>query len=59
MMNNVVLDSNAQQSDSVMHIHGSIHYQILFPFRLSTIIWNSASLAQRVNKLPAMWETWV
>ena len=58
-MNNVVLDSNAQQSDSVMHIHGSIHYQILFPFRLSTIIWNSASLAQRVNKLPAMWETWV
>ena len=58
-MNNVVLDSNAQQSDSVMHIHGSIHSQILFPSRLSTIIWNSASLAQRVNKLPAMWETWV
>ena len=42
-----------------MHIHGSILYQILFPFRLSSIIWNSASLAQTVKKLPAMQDTWV
>ena len=55
----VVLDSSAHQGDSVMHIHGSILYQILFPFRLSSIIWNSASLAQTVKKLPAMQETWV
>ena len=58
-MNTVVLDSSAQQSDSVMHIHGSILYQILFPFRLSSIIRNSASLAQAVKKLLAMRETWV
>ena len=54
-----MLDSSVQQGDSVMHIHGSILYQILFPFRLSSIIWNSASLAQTVKKLPAMQDTWV
>ena len=58
-MNIVVLDSSAEQSDSGMHIHGSILFKILFPFRLSSIIRNSASLAQAVKKLPAMWETWV
>ena len=33
-MNNVVLVSGVQQSDSVIHIHVSILFQILFPFRL-------------------------
>ena len=31
---NVVLVSGVQQSDSVIHIHVSILFQILFPFRL-------------------------
>ena len=34
MIYNVVLVSGVQQSDSVMHIHVSILFQILFPFRL-------------------------
>ena len=34
MINNVVLVSGVQQSDSVMHIHVAILFQILFPFRL-------------------------
>ena len=34
MINNVVLVSGVQQSDSVIHIHVSILFQILFPFRL-------------------------
>ena len=34
MINNVVLVSGVQQSDSVTHIHTSILFQILFPFRL-------------------------
>ena len=34
MINNVVLISGVQQSDSVIHIHVSILFQILFPFRL-------------------------
>ena len=58
-MNIVVLASSAEQSDSGMHIHGSILFKILFPFRLSSIIQNSASLAQAVKKLPAIRETWV
>ena len=33
-MNNVVLVSGVQPSDSVIHIHVSILFQILFPFRL-------------------------
>ena len=33
-MNNVVLVSGVQQSDSVLHIHVSILFQIPFPFRL-------------------------
>ena len=33
-MNNVVLASGEQQSDSVIHIHVSILFQILSPFRL-------------------------
>ena len=33
-INNVVLVSGVQQSDSVIHIHVSILFQILFPFRL-------------------------
>ena len=32
--NNVVLVSGAQESDSVIHIHVSTLFQILFPFRL-------------------------
>ena len=34
LINNVVLVSGVQQSDSVIHIHVSILFQILFPFRL-------------------------
>ena len=34
MINNVVLVSGVQTSDSVLHIHVSILFQILFPFRL-------------------------
>ena len=42
MINNVVLVSGAQQSDSVIHIHVSILSQILFPFRLSQSIEQSS-----------------
>ena len=35
MINNVVLVSGVKQSDSAIHIHVSILFQILFPFRLS------------------------
>ena len=34
LINNVVLVSSVQQSDSVIHIHGSSLIQIIFPFRL-------------------------
>ena len=34
LINNVVIVSGVQQSDSVIHIHVSILFQILFPFRL-------------------------
>ena len=34
MINNVVLVSGVQQSDLVIHIHVSILFQILFPFKL-------------------------
>ena len=34
LINNVVLVSGVQQSDSVIHIHVSILFQILFPPRL-------------------------
>ena len=34
MISNVVLVSGAQQSDSVIHVHVSIFFQILFPYRL-------------------------
>ena len=34
LINNVVIVSNVQQSDSVIHIHVSHLLQILFPFRL-------------------------
>ena len=33
-MNNVVLVSDVKQSDSVIRIHVSILFQIIFPFRL-------------------------
>ena len=32
--NNIVLISDVQQSDSVIHIHASVLFQILFPIRL-------------------------
>ena len=42
MINNVVLVSGVQQSDSIIHIHVSILFQILFPFRLlHNIEWSS------------------
>ena len=34
MINNVMLVSGVQQSDSVIHIYVSILFQILFPFKL-------------------------
>ena len=34
LINNVVLVSGVQQSDSVIHIHVSLLFQILFPIRL-------------------------
>ena len=34
MINNFVSASSVQQSDSVIHIHVSILFQILSPFRL-------------------------
>ena len=34
LLNNTVLDSGVQQSDAVIHIHISILFQIIFPFRL-------------------------
>ena len=34
LINNVVLVSGVQQSDSVIHIHVSILLKIIFPFRL-------------------------
>ena len=34
LINNVVLVSGVQQSDSALHIHVTILFQILFPFRL-------------------------
>ena len=33
-INNVMLVSGIQQSDSILHIHVPIFFQILFPFRL-------------------------
>ena len=33
-LNNKVVVSSVQQSDSVIHIHVSLLFQILFPFRL-------------------------
>ena len=38
MIYSVVLVSGVQQSDSVIHIHISILFQILFPYRLLQII---------------------
>jgi len=34
LVNHVVLVSDVQHSDSVIHLHKSILFQILFPFRL-------------------------
>ena len=34
LINNVMLASGIQQSDSVIHIHVSILFQIIFPIRL-------------------------
>ena len=34
MINNIVLVSGVQQSDLIIHIHVSILFQIIFPFRL-------------------------
>ena len=42
MTNNVVLVSGVQQSDSVIHIHVSILFLILFPFRLLQTIEQSS-----------------
>ena len=42
MINKAVLVSGVQQSDSVIHIHVSILFQILFPFRLSQNIEQSS-----------------
>ena len=61
-MNNVVLVSDVHWSDSVIHIHTSILFQILFPFRLLQSI-EQCSLGctvgpcvVRVNKLTPRWQ---
>ena len=38
----VVIISTVQQNDSVIHVHTSILFQILFPHRLSQNIWQSS-----------------
>ena len=48
MINNVVLVSDVQQSDSVIHMHVSILLQILFPFRLLENI-EQSSLCYKVG----------
>ena len=35
LVNNVVIVSSIQQSNSVIHLHVSIFLQIVFPFKLS------------------------
>ena len=42
MINSVALVSGVQQSDSVIHIHVSIIFQILLSFRLLRIIEQSS-----------------
>ena len=34
MINNILLVSGVQQSDSVIHMHKAILFQVLFPYRL-------------------------
>ena len=48
MINNVVLVSGVQQSDSIIYIHVSVLFQILFPFRL---YYCTFFMSQRVNKI--------
>ena len=52
MINNVVLVSGVQQSDSVLHIHVSILFQILFPYRPLQSI-EHTSLCYTVGLCPA------
>ena len=63
---NFVLVSCVQQIESGMHIYRSILFQILFPYVLlqnieqSSLYFTVSSLvAQSVNSLPPMQETWV
>ena len=47
LVNNVLV-SGAQQSDSVIHVHVSILFQVLFPFRLLQNI-EQSSLGYKVG----------
>ena len=49
MINNVVLVSGVQQSDSVIHIHVSILFQILLPFRLLHNIEQSVLIIDQIS----------
>ena len=51
LINNIVLVSGVQQSDSVIHIHVSILVQVLFPFRLLQNIEQSSLLLYRRSLL--------
>ena len=51
-LNNVVLISGVQQSDSVIHIHLSILFQILFLFRLLHRIEQSSLLCATAYRDP-------
>ena len=51
LINNVVIASGVQQSDSVIHIH-VFFFQILFPFRLLHNI-------EQINLLVLIWFQWI
>ena len=52
MINNVVLVSVVQQSDSVIHIQVSILFPIIFPFRfLKELSYKTETLTDLENKL--------
>ena len=53
MIKNIVIVSGVQQNDSVIHIHVSFFFQIIFPFRMLHNIEGSS-----LSYPAAMRETW-
>ena len=51
LINNVMLVSGVQQSDSALHIHVTILFQILFPFRL----WQSIEQSSLLHSAGPCW----